>query len=108
MLGKQKYYDPSTSAPKEKYTELRKTAQNVQRVNGLLIIRFEEGLFFGNVGQLKDRLKRIEMHGEIGVHPGEDPRTVFAWDDETQVFEPSSGVKGVILDMKSVSELDAT
>lgn len=100
--------DSHSSITKEKYCEIRKSTNNVQRISGILIIRFEEGLFFGNVGQLKDKLKRIEMHGELGVHPGEDPRNIYAWDDETEVLEPSSVVKGVVFDMKSVSEMDAT
>lgn len=33
-------------------------------------------MFFGNSGQLKDRLKRIEMYGDLGVHPGEEPRRI--------------------------------
>ena len=108
LLGKQKFFDPVMANTKEKYCEIKKSTSNVQRVSGLLIIRFEEGLFFGNVGQLTDKLKRIEMHGELGVHPGEDPRSFFVWDDETQVFEPNSVIKGVIFDMKAVSEMDAT
>ena len=76
-----------------------------RRVKGVIIIRFEEGLFFGNVGQLVERLKRIEKYGELGVHPGEDRREM--WDDQTVDGIGESRIRGVVFDMKSVSLLDA-
>ncbi|KAJ1569351.1 Solute carrier 26, partial [Cladochytrium tenue] len=45
----------------------------VERIEVSLVIGVEEGLFFGNTGQLKERLNRVEMYGKLGVHPGEKP-----------------------------------
>ena len=90
-------------------------------------------MFFGNVGQLKERLKRIEIHGDLGIHPGEEPRVntmipaadaamaalnssngTFSdesgWDDQTLQSSPirvGPRLFGVVFDMKSVSEMDA-
>lgn len=30
--------------------------------------------FFKKKGQLKDRLRRLEMFGDMSIHPSEDPR----------------------------------
>ncbi|KAJ3148048.1 Solute carrier 26 [Geranomyces michiganensis] len=73
VIGRILVVDPHTGATKIKYRSIS-DSDKVQRINDALIIRVEEGLFFGNSGQLKDRLKRIEMYGDLGVHPGEEPR----------------------------------
>ncbi|KAJ3079933.1 Solute carrier 26 [Quaeritorhiza haematococci] len=73
VLGRTLVVDPRTGALKSKFRSIHE-AQRVERIEGSLIIRFEEGLFFGNTGQLKDRLKRVELYGELNVHPGEEPR----------------------------------
>jgi MFS superfamily sulfate permease-like transporter len=82
--------------------------RGVDRVEDGLIIRFEEGLFFGNVGQLRERLKRIEVHGDLGIHPGEDPipSTPQEEDWNHPRVQPRR-IQYVILDMKGVSEIDA-
>ncbi|KAJ1765783.1 hypothetical protein LPJ74_006204 [Coemansia sp. RSA 1843] len=46
----------------------------VQHVEGVLIVRVEEPLYFANAGQLHARLNRLEMYGDLSVHPSEDPR----------------------------------
>ncbi|KAJ3305879.1 Solute carrier 26 [Blyttiomyces sp. JEL0837] len=73
ILGRTLVLDPKTGQVKTKFRSISEHNQ-VERIEGGLVIRIEEGLFFGNVGQLKDRLKRVEMYGELGVHPGEEPR----------------------------------
>jgi MFS superfamily sulfate permease-like transporter len=89
ILGKTLVIDPVTGVVKAKFRPMQSTTgdddldgmgpggkkkSEVERVEGVLLIKIEEGLFFGNCGQLKERLKRVEIHGELGVHPGEAPR----------------------------------
>ena len=136
LLGQANIQDPKTGVIRPKFKNTRDTdfEGQITRINGLLLIRFEEGMFFGNVGQLKERLKRIEIHGDLGVHPGEEPRvntvipvpsataaTVIinnsqsleseeTWEDQTLQSSPNrtnSSIFGVVFDMKSVSEIDA-
>jgi high affinity sulfate transporter 1 len=40
-------------------------------IDGVLIVRFEEDLYFANCGQLKDRLLRLEHHGDARAHPAD-------------------------------------
>ncbi|KAG1471473.1 hypothetical protein G6F56_002101 [Rhizopus delemar] len=48
--------------------------ESVEHLQDVLIVRIEEGLFFANTGQLKDRLRRLEMFGDMSIHPSENPR----------------------------------
>ncbi|KAI9366042.1 sulfate transporter family-domain-containing protein [Zopfochytrium polystomum] len=73
ILGKTLVVDPKTGQVKVKFRSITEKGE-IERIEGSLVIRIEEGLFFGNSGQLKERLNRVEMHGELGVHPGEAPR----------------------------------
>lgn len=62
------------------------------------------------MGQLKERLKRIEMHGDLGIHPGEDPlNNPLTPQDDIHLFRfvSQSRISFVIFDMKAVSEMDA-
>jgi len=62
---------------------------------GLLILRIQESmLFFGNTGQLRERIRRLEVYGRKGVHPGE--------------ASPSEPTRAVILDWSSVNVMDAS
>ncbi|KAJ1726646.1 hypothetical protein LPJ61_005043, partial [Coemansia biformis] len=45
-----------------------------QHVEGVLIVRIEEPLYFANAGQLHARLTRMEMYGDMRAHPSEAPR----------------------------------
>ncbi|KAJ3236599.1 Solute carrier 26 [Chytriomyces hyalinus] len=76
VLGQAAVVDPATGQIKQKFrpTNTSDSSSPVHRIDGCLILRIEEGLFFGNTGQLKERLKRVEVHGEMHVHPGEAPR----------------------------------
>ncbi|KAJ3356533.1 Solute carrier 26 [Entophlyctis luteolus] len=74
ILGRVFVQDTPSSQVKTKYRPLSEPGS--RSIDGVLILRIEEGLFFGNTGQLKDRLKRIEMHGALHVHPGEAPRRI--------------------------------
>ncbi|KAJ1567373.1 Solute carrier 26 [Cladochytrium tenue] len=73
ILGRTYVVDPASGNVKVKFRSISDKAE-VERIEGSLVIRVEEGLFFGNTGQLKERLNRVEMYGELGVHPGEEPR----------------------------------
>lgn len=46
----------------------------VEDVPGLLIVRIREALDFANTGQLKERLRRLELYGPNKAHPSEAPR----------------------------------
>ncbi|KAG9125983.1 hypothetical protein FRC07_005363 [Ceratobasidium sp. 392] len=46
----------------------------VEDVPGLLIVRVRESLDFANTGQLKERLRRLELYGPNKAHPSEAPR----------------------------------
>jgi MFS superfamily sulfate permease-like transporter len=110
LLGQQYLYNPDTGGYVIKYRPVSKRSKNIHQIENVMIVRFEEGLFFGNVGQLKDRLKRIEIHGNIGIHPGEEPRIIYRhteWDDSTVFESHNNYISGVIFDMRSVSDMDA-
>jgi MFS superfamily sulfate permease-like transporter len=79
LLGEYSYLDPEAGVT-PKYKPLKEGA-NVRRIKGIMIVRFEEGLFFGNCGQLQEKLKRIEVHGDLGIHPGEDPLENPDWQE---------------------------
>ena len=70
----------------------------IDSLESFMVVRIEEGLFFGNSGQLKERLKRIELFGDLNVHPGEEPR--FVGD--------AAPLKLVVFDMAAVSTIDAS
>ncbi|KAJ3271060.1 Solute carrier 26 [Terramyces sp. JEL0728] len=117
LLGQTSIIDPETGQFKTKFKNLKEdgTGSHIERIEGGIIVRFEEGLFFGNVGQLKERLKRIEVHGNLGIHPGEEPRMEYhvrqeEWEDEESIapLVPTIPVLfGVVFDMKAVSDIDA-
>ncbi|KAG2198506.1 hypothetical protein INT47_008610 [Mucor saturninus] len=48
--------------------------EKVEHLKNILIVRIEEPLNFANTGQLKDRLRRLELFGDMAVHPSEQPR----------------------------------
>jgi MFS superfamily sulfate permease-like transporter len=102
--------DPESGIATIKYKNLKEGPESPRRIKGMILIRFEEGLFFGNVGQLKEKLKRIELHGDLGIHPGEDPIEVDFEEDSCLDGireEPTNPLTSVIFDMKAVSSLDA-
>ncbi|KAJ1747149.1 hypothetical protein LPJ78_005494 [Coemansia sp. RSA 989] len=50
------------------------TFSQAEHVDGVLIVRIEEPLYFSNAGQLHARLNRMEMYGDMRTHPSEAPR----------------------------------
>ncbi|KAI8825815.1 sulfate transporter family-domain-containing protein [Fimicolochytrium jonesii] len=125
IMGRILVVDPHTGRTKIKYRNIG-DSDKVQRIDDVLIIRVEEGLFFGNSGQLKDRLKRIELYGDLGVHPGEEPRRALAGRRRSRASsqEPSSieeglgaaskeapmysHVRAVVFDFGAVTAIDAS
>ena len=100
--------DSSTGGLKYKYraiTDAHPIPSSSHTLSSLLIIRIEEGLFFGNSGQLKDRLKRVEVFGDLNVHPGEEPRRPLSRGDSSLLND--DGLKVVIFDMAAVGSIDA-
>lgn len=67
-----------------------------EEIPGLLVVRIEEDLFFGNCGQIRERLRRAEAYGTLRVHPGSEPPANRA------------PVKAVVIDMEGVSSADAS
>jgi MFS superfamily sulfate permease-like transporter len=53
-------------------------------------------LVFGSTPQLRDRLRRLEVYGSKGVHPGEDS------------LEAQEPTRAVVLDWSSVNVVDAS
>lgn len=45
---------------------------DAQQIENVLIVKIEESLTFANAGQMRDRLRRVEWHGRLGIHPSED------------------------------------
>ncbi|KAJ3020313.1 Solute carrier 26 [Thoreauomyces humboldtii] len=120
VMGRTMVVDPATGATKIKYRSIS-DSDKVQRIDDALIIRVEEGLFFGNSGQLKDRLKRIEMYGDLGVHPGEEPRrtpaarrrsreaSAEAFLEEGQSTTGNEeNIRAVVFDFGAVTDIDAS
>ncbi|KAJ1950118.1 hypothetical protein EC988_004506, partial [Linderina pennispora] len=66
----------------------------VEHVEGVLIVRVEEPLYFANAGQLNARLNRLELYGDMRVHPSEDPR-----------MKPT---RAVIFDAVGMSDIDGS
>ena len=60
---------------------------------GMIIIRIEEDLHFGNVTQLKEIIRRIEIFGAPHVHPSEERRDL--------------PINGLIIQMENVTAIDA-
>jgi len=76
-----------------KYKDVRDYERATQ-IPGFLIVRFEDSLYFANVGQVKEALSRIERLGSQFAHPSE-PQT------NQQLY-------GIIMDARNVYQFDAS
>lgn len=63
-------------------------------IDEVLILRIEEPLSFANAGQLKEKLKRIELHGDLSAHPSDDINQLH--------------LKFVIFDVEAMTAIDAS
>ena len=61
--------------------------------DGIIIIRVDEPLHFGNSCQLKEIIRRIEVFGAPHIHPSADPHL--------------SPLRGLIVHMKNATSIDA-
>ncbi|KAK4689920.1 hypothetical protein P7C73_g207, partial [Tremellales sp. Uapishka_1] len=59
-----------------------------------LVVRIRESLSFANTGQLKERLRRLELYGMQKSHPSDAPKRESA--------------KAIVLHMADVEEIDAS
>ncbi|KAI8066768.1 sulfate transporter family-domain-containing protein [Gongronella butleri] len=57
-----------------KFKPIQDDPHAIEQLEDVMIIRIEEPLFFANTGQLKDRLRRLEIFGDMSIHPSEEPR----------------------------------
>ncbi|KAH8550469.1 sulfate transporter family-domain-containing protein [Umbelopsis sp. PMI_123] len=57
-----------------KFRPIKDGPDFIEHIEDVLIVRIEEPLFFANTGQLKDRLRRLEVFGDMSIHPSESPR----------------------------------
>ncbi|WVN84882.1 uncharacterized protein L203_100018 [Cryptococcus depauperatus CBS 7841] len=65
-----------------------------EEIPGVLVVRIRESLNFANTGQLKERLRRLELYGMERSHPSDEPRRESA--------------KALVLYMGDVEEIDAS
>lgn len=123
VLGKYKIIDEKTGEEKFKFKSVKKhnirrhnilsrinrdydeplekeDMYEVEQIEGVIIIKIGDSLFFGNTGQLKERFRRIEVYRQTGIHPGEDPHLI----DPDYENHP---IQEIILDFENVGTIDA-
>ncbi|KAG4102713.1 sulfate permease [Neocallimastix lanati (nom. inval.)] len=123
VLGKYKIIDEKTGEEKFKFKNVKKHNTHrynildringddneslekedtceVEQIEGVIIIKIGDSLFFGNTGQLKERFRRIEVYRQTGIHPGEDPHLI----DPDYENHP---IQEIILDFENVGTIDA-
>lgn len=67
----------------------------IQEIEGVLIIKISEPLNFANIGDLKNKLSRIEKYGTLSMHPSQPINREF------------NTIKCVIFDCKGMNRIDA-
>lgn len=67
----------------------------IEDIEGILIIRIPENLNFANIGDLKNRLTRIERYGSLLVHPSQPP-----------TLSKNKDFKFIIFDCKGMGKID--
>ncbi|KAJ1925942.1 hypothetical protein IWQ60_004232 [Tieghemiomyces parasiticus] len=79
---------------KDQFVPIPDYPDSVEHVEGIMVVRIEEPLFFANTGQLQARLKRLELFGDLATHPSERAR-----------LPPASAV---VFDVEQMPDLDAS
>ncbi|ORZ04832.1 sulfate transporter family-domain-containing protein [Lobosporangium transversale] len=79
---------------KGKFRPIKDYPGIAEHIDGVLVVKVEEALYFANTGQLKDRLHRLEVFGDMSVHPSEEARL--------------NPVSHVIFDVENMPSLDAS
>ncbi|CED83653.1 Sulfate/bicarbonate/oxalate exchanger SAT-1 and related transporters (SLC26 family) [Phaffia rhodozyma] len=62
----------------DKWAAIDENPEAEEDIPGVLVIRIRESLNFANTGQLKERLRRLELYGPSKAHPSEAPRRTEA------------------------------
>jgi MFS superfamily sulfate permease-like transporter len=70
--------------------------ENVELIEGALIVKIPEPLTFANTGDLKNRLRRLELYGSSRTHPSR-PR-----------MRPAEYNKNIIFDVHGVTSIDGS
>lgn len=70
--------------------------ENVELIEGALIVKIPEPLTFANTGDLKNRLRRLELYGTTRAHPSM-PR-----------MRPPENNKNIIFDVHGVTSIDGS
>lgn len=70
--------------------------ENVELIEGALIVKIPEPLTFANTGDLKNRLRRLELYGSNRIHPSL-PR-----------MRPPEFNKNIIFDVHGVTSIDGS
>ena len=71
-------------------------SKNVELIEGALIVKIPEPLTFANTGDLKNRLRRLELYGSSQTHPSL-PR-----------MRPPEHNKNIIFDVHGVTSIDGS
>ncbi|KAF7998948.1 hypothetical protein HF325_006480 [Metschnikowia pulcherrima] len=79
-------------------SELQDFATEIKQIEGVLIIRVPEPLNFANVGDLRNKLNRLEKFGTLLVHPSQPPSK----------GSEESVTKLIVFDCKGMSSIDAS
>ncbi|EPZ33207.1 sulfate transporter domain-containing protein [Rozella allomycis CSF55] len=97
LMGQIKRDDPSQPTQNIQNHKFKPISEYpyAERVEKVLIVSFHEPLFFGNTGQLQDRLRRLEELGDLNLHPS----------DPSQLREP---IEHVIFDIENLTSIDAS
>ncbi|ODV66513.1 hypothetical protein HYPBUDRAFT_140971 [Hyphopichia burtonii NRRL Y-1933] len=70
---------------------------SIEQIEGILIIKIPESLNFANVGDLKNRLNRIEKYGTLLIHPS-----------QPSIRDFNSNIKFIIFDCKGMNDIDTS
>lgn len=86
---------PSTLKDDENLAEF---IAEIQQIEGVLLIKIPEPLNFANLGDLRNKLTRIEKFGTLSVHPSQPSVSGF----------DSGAIKFVIFDCKGMGSIDSS
>jgi len=75
---------PNTNPPKFENAEM--SPDNIEYIEGCLIVKIPEPLTFANTGELKNRLRRLEHYGTNAAHPAL-PRVRREENNKTMIFD---------------------
>lgn len=78
-------------------------AEELEDVEGCLIVKMTEGLTFANTGELKNRLRRLERYGDARAHPSLPRLRARA-----QGGSRGGNTRTVIFDVKGVRRMDGS